>query len=249
MLPVYVINLDRRPDRWEAMAAQLDRLGIEAVRISAVDKETLAGEPALRKLGGGHVACARSHYRAMQAFVDSRAPATLILEDDAEVGESVRALIESPQWWPGEYGLVQLESARKPDMRLRLGAPVGATPDGRALRPIVRKHVGGCGYLIDYDAALQVLEIAPAVPMPIDHLLFDLRNSRLALSLRPLQMTPGPVRHLPRGMFGSETGESRVNGRRVWRSSPVLRAWLILAARVRALASGPARHMAVEYRS
>ena len=41
MLPVFVINLDRRPDRWKAMSAQLDRLGIPAERIPAVDAEEL----------------------------------------------------------------------------------------------------------------------------------------------------------------------------------------------------------------
>ncbi len=82
MLPVFVINLDRRPDRWTAVRGQLDRIGIEATRIPAIDKESLAGDPALLKMGAGHVACARSHYKAMQALVDCGAPAALILEDD-----------------------------------------------------------------------------------------------------------------------------------------------------------------------
>ena len=36
-LPIYVINLDRSPERWAAMQAQLARHGLEATRISAVD--------------------------------------------------------------------------------------------------------------------------------------------------------------------------------------------------------------------
>ena len=247
MLPVYVINLDRRPDRWEAMSAQLDRLGIEATRISAVDKKSLADDPALRRMGGGHVACARSHYNAMQALVDCGAPAALILEDDVEIGDSVPALVESLGWWPGEHGLVKLENTIRPDMRVWLGAIAGAAPDGRALRPIVRSHLGAYGYLIDYDAALEVLETAPATPMPIDHLLFDLGNSPLANSLRPLQMMPGAIRHLPYEMFGSETGESRVGGRKLWKSSRATRLslklpWLWAAAR------GKAESVAVGYR-
>ena len=179
MLPVYVINLDRRPDRWKAMSAQLDRLGMDAMRIPAIDKETLAGDPALLRLGAGHVACARSHYKAMQALVASRAPAALILEDDVEIGEAVPALIETVDWWPGEHGVVKLESTVKPDEQIWLGEPVGATPDGRTLQPIAYSHLGAYGYLIDYDAALNVLDIAPATPMPIDHLLFDFANSFL----------------------------------------------------------------------
>ena len=248
MLPVYVINLDRRPDRWAAMSAQLDRLGIEAARIPAIDRESLAGDPALRSMGAGHVACARSHYRAMQALVDCGAPAALILEDDVEVGEEIPALISSLEWWPGGHGLVKLESAIAPDRRIWLGPAVGATPSGRALRPIMHNHLGAYGYLIDHDAALEALETAPATPMPIDHLLFNLGNSHLAHSLAPLQMTPGAVRHLPYEQFGSDTGASRVDGRKLWKPGCMTRL-LLRTAWIKAMAGGRSERAAVGYRS
>ena len=237
------VNLDRRLDRWAAISANLDRLGIEATRIAAVDKETLAGDPALLGMGGGHVACARSHYKAMQALVDSGAPAALILEDDVEVGEEVPALLSSLEWWPGEHGLMKLESTIAPDTRIWLGPAVGATPSGRALKPIMRNHLGAYGYLIDYDAALEVLDIAPATPMPIDHLLFNLGNSHLAHRLRPLQMTPGVIRHLPYGMFGSDTGGDRIHGRKLWKPGYMTRLllkkrWIWAAARGRCERTG-----------
>ena len=216
-IPAFVINLDSRPDRWAAMAEQFKRLGIEAVRVPAVDKDALTGDPALARMGAGHVACTRSHYKAMQALVDSGAPAALILEDDVEVGEEVPALISSLAWWPGGHGLVKLESTIAPDTRIWLGRAVGTTPSGRALRPIMHNHLGSYGYLIDYDAALDVLAIAPATPIPIDHLLFNLGNSHLAHKLSPLQMTPGVVRHLPFERFGSDTGASRINGQKLWK--------------------------------
>lgn len=247
-LPVYVINLDRRPDRWAAMSAQMDRLGIEATRIPAIDKERLEGDPALLRMGAGHVACARSHYKAMQALVDCGAPAALILEDDVEVGEEVPALIASLGWWPGEYGLVKLQNTIAPDRRIWLGPAVGATPSGRALRPIMHNHLGAYGYLIDYDAALEVLETAPATPMPIDHLLFNLGNSHLAHSLSPLQMTPGAIRHLPYEKFGSDTGESRVNGRKLWKPGCMTRL-LLRTAWIKATARGRSERAGVGYLS
>ena len=78
---------------------------------------------------------------------------------------------------------MKLESAIAPDRRIWLGPPGGATPSGRALKSIMHKHLGAYGYLVDYDAALEVLEIAPATTMPIDHSLFDLGNSHIAYSL------------------------------------------------------------------
>ena len=243
MLPVYVVNLDRRPDRWAAISAKLDRLGIKATRIAAVDKESLAGDPALLRMGAGHVACARSHYKAMQALVDSGAPAALVLEDDVELGEELPALIASLEWWPGEHGLVKLESTIAPDRRIWLGPAIGAAPGGRALRPIMHNHLGAYGYLIDHDAALEVLDVAPATPMPIDHLLFNLGNSHLAHSLSPLQMTPGVVRHLPYEMFGSDTGGNRINGRKLWKPGCITRlllkkTWLWATARGRCERTG-----------
>ena len=244
MLPVYVINLDRRPDRWQAMAAQLDRLGIEAERIPAIDREELAGDPALLRLGAGHVACVRSHYKAMQALVDRNAPAALILEDDVEIGEQTVPLIASPDWWPGEHGLVKLESWRA--KRTWLGAPECLTPDGRPLRRILHRYLGAAGYLIDYDAALEVLEVAPAAPMPMDHLLFDIVNSPLAYSLRPMQMVPGAIRQ-QHDLFGSETGESRVGGSHHWKAGLAVKSVRKLPL-LWAMARGQAEKLAVGYR-
>ena len=224
MLPVFVINLARRRDRWEAMVAKLKRIGLTTTRIPAIDKGTLTGDRALLKLGAGHVASARSHYRAMRALVASRAPAALILEDDAQVSQAILPCIRSADWWPVGHGLIQLESGRRREL-LHLGKSVGTMPNGCTLRPLLRSNVGGCGYLIDREAALEVLEIAPDVPMPLDHLLFHLVNSRLAQSLRPLQVVPGLVHHPPGFPFGSETGSPYVNGRNLWRPPWMIRAW------------------------
>ena len=42
MLPVFVINLERRPDRWERISEHLRRLNIRATRVPAIDARTLA---------------------------------------------------------------------------------------------------------------------------------------------------------------------------------------------------------------
>ena len=49
--------------------------------------------------------------KAMRALLDTDAPAALILEDDAEVGASVPAIIQSVEWWPEGHGLVKLDSS------------------------------------------------------------------------------------------------------------------------------------------
>ena len=119
-LPVFVINLDRRPDRWEAMSAQLDRLGIGAVRIPAVDGRLLAaqeerdrgrnGNPPGRDLSLGETACVWSHRDALRAFLDTGERAALILEDDVELAPDTPSLLESVDWWPPEARVIRLET-------------------------------------------------------------------------------------------------------------------------------------------
>ena len=248
MLPVYVVNLDRRPDRWAAMSAQSERLGLKATRIAAIDKHKLRiDDPALDRLKAGHVACLHSHCKAMETFLDTDAPAALIMEDDVEIGPEVPKLITNLSWWPPEYGLVKLQSPIKPETLIWLDKPVGSTPTGRLLRPIRYSALGAYGYLIDRETAWGLKALRPADRhMPIDHVLFDLKNSWLARRSRPLQMTPGAIRHLPYEYFGSETGESKINGRKLWKPSPAVRLYHRIHW-IAAILSGRARKDTVSY--
>ena len=239
-LPIFVINLDRRPDRWASISTNLNRIGLVASRISAIDKKFLHDDPATCWIGRGHVACARSHYKALTAFLETRFPACLILEDDVEVGEAVLMLLESTDWWPDAHGLVKIESTFTPGDRVWLGPSVGYSPDGRMLQPIMLSHLGAYGYMIDRRTAKQVIKLAPEVPLPIDHLLFNLSNSALARNARPLQMVPGIVRHPCRTLFGSDLGTSRIGGRKLWKKKRMVRAryklgwlWAVVTGRAR----------------
>lgn len=69
---VYVINLDRRTDRMEKLDAQLNKLGIQYERFSAVDAKELGISPI--------VAGTMSHQKLLAQNYDNR---ILVLEDDA----------------------------------------------------------------------------------------------------------------------------------------------------------------------
>ena len=224
---VFVINLDRQPDRWEAMSEQLTRLGIGATRIPAIDKHKLRiDDPALDRLPKGPVACLRSHYRAVETFLDTDASAALIMEDDVEIGTEIVELISDLSWWPPGYGLVKLQSAIRPEILVWLGKPVGSTNFGRLLRPIRHSALGSYGYLIDRETAWRIKGLTPAgLHMPIDHVLFDLKNSWIARRLHPLQMIPGAIRHLPYEVFGSEIGDAEIGRRKLWKASRAFRVY------------------------
>ena len=244
----FVINLDRCRERWELITENLDRIGLEATRVAAIDKALLQDHPATRRLGVGHVACLQSHCKAMTAFLDTDAPAALILEDDAEVGGAVPDLIRDIDWWPDGHGLVKLDCFSFNGGRTWLGRPVGCTSDGRELRPIMRGHVGACGYLIDRFTAEEVVRTCADGFIPIDTLLFHLIDSPLARRASPLQAVPCAIRPRPREQVGSFTGPGRVRGKQRWKPSRVIR-WGRSVGVLGSVATGNAWRMNVDYQS
>ena len=198
-IPAFVINLDRRPDRWAAMAAQMDRMGIEATRIPAVDAKRLIAQkewerttncnPPAWKVDLGAVACALSHARAMTLLLDSDALAALVLEDDVDLAADTPTLLENTDWWPCDARLIRLEEGGRYPQQLWPAS--GRTPSGRAVHELARWGNCSAAYLIDREGARMALPHCLNPRLPVDHILFNLRASGFARELRPFQIVPG----------------------------------------------------------
>lgn len=80
-MKAYVINLDSRPDRWDSVERQSDRLGLDVVRISAVSI-TDVDKDLECFVAPGVSATWKSHQQAMKVFLDTGDKYGLILEDD-----------------------------------------------------------------------------------------------------------------------------------------------------------------------
>jgi GR25 family glycosyltransferase involved in LPS biosynthesis len=108
---VIVINLDRRTDRMEKLAPQLEKLDIQYKRFSAVDGKKLDIDPIVAGL--------QSHLQVMKQIAGQR---VLILEDDALFVEDFNEKFEKvmqtlPEDWdifylgalvPKDVGLVRM---------------------------------------------------------------------------------------------------------------------------------------------
>jgi GR25 family glycosyltransferase involved in LPS biosynthesis len=108
---VIVINLDRRTDRMDKLAPQLEKLDIQYERFSAVDGKKLDIDPIVAGL--------RSHLQVMKQIAGQR---VLILEDDAQFVEDFNEKFEKvmqtlPEDWdifylgalvPKDVGLVRM---------------------------------------------------------------------------------------------------------------------------------------------
>jgi GR25 family glycosyltransferase involved in LPS biosynthesis len=71
---IYVINLDKRPDRWQTIQKQLNLANItKAIRFPGIAKQP------------GWAGCYESHLAVLQKIRDIGARNALILEDDAEL--------------------------------------------------------------------------------------------------------------------------------------------------------------------
>ena len=89
--PIYCINLDGEPHRWESMENMLKYWEIENyTRISAYDgreddlSDILKGRyPDM--MSSGEVGCTTSHLKAMKEFLKTDAPCALMMEDDCDI--------------------------------------------------------------------------------------------------------------------------------------------------------------------
>lgn len=258
-LPVYVINLDRRLDRWTEMFEQLNRLGIEAERIPAVDATRLHKQeererqtpvnPRHWRVGMGAVACIFSHRKALARFLETERPATLILEDDAVLAEDTSGLLHSSEWWPPEAHVIRLAvpnaaTANKNRGRAYLAGSSGETPNGRQVRRIERWAGDAAAYLIDREGAAMICSSPWNIGLHNDETLFHLHRSPLAPRLRPHQIAPAMVcqRHAPKMDSDLEHWRTRYQTRKRKRS-------LLRSIRFQCLrAIGTVRQLPVPYR-
>jgi len=104
-LAVYVLNLDRSPERMKRMTAKLKRLGLPFKRIVAVDGKTARFtrrecderkyELAVgKKTTPTEIGCFVSHYNTLSEFLDSSsAEFALVMEDDMDFADDFSAML------------------------------------------------------------------------------------------------------------------------------------------------------------
>lgn len=114
---VFVINLDRAPDRLKKIDAELRRHGVRYRRIQAVDGKQLSPEEIKENTTlscglfctKGAIGCALSHRKAWETTVREGLQQVLVLEDDAHFGEDFdRRFAVAWRHVPRDWDLVYL---------------------------------------------------------------------------------------------------------------------------------------------
>jgi glycosyl transferase family 25 len=201
-MKIYLINLDRRPDRLAEMQAQARKAGLSFSRIAAVDaRAPAAQEPAQRwfaasgplgPLPVGDRCCTLSHRLAWEALVASGDPYAAVLEDDVRLAPAAAPLLADAGWIPPQARLVKLEHFG-PGSQKVLVRDERPLPGGLMLGRMASKHTGGAAYILSREAA-QLLLAVQRFDLPVDHLLFNPNNSPVFAALAPWQVLPAVAR-------------------------------------------------------
>lgn len=97
---VYIINLDRSPDRWSTILSQAKSIRVDVERVSGVDGSVISQWDRInvderkfvnrngRKILSGEYGCYKAHLSVLERFIASPYAAAIVIEDDVDLTEN-----------------------------------------------------------------------------------------------------------------------------------------------------------------
>lgn len=193
---VFLINLDRSPERLELAHQSLTAAHIPYQRIPGFDasREDLSqcriDLKAFQKIHGrseprkGEIGCFQSHVRAIRAFLDADKESGIIIEDDAVPEPWFNQSIVQLLAWSDAWDIVPL-------FHFHSGCPVPLRQSKGFQLGIFLTHVSSsAAYIINRKAATKLLAHMDIQRACVDHALFE----KWAHGLRLRGISPMPVR-------------------------------------------------------
>ncbi|NOD76557.1 MULTISPECIES: glycosyltransferase family 25 protein [unclassified Ruegeria] len=199
-IPIFLIGLERATGRARLMEQELQKAGLSATRVNAVDCDAATREDFLRECkaegpwGYFHtkdMACTLSHAKAWEALIASGAEQALILEDDVFLSPELADWLNDPSWWPADADIVRFERWRSTKLYVALGRK-RLIHLGRELRLMRSRHPGGAAYALTRQAAQHFLAQKP-YDITLDGLLFNPSASPAARQINIYQVIPAMV--------------------------------------------------------
>ncbi|MGD0562112.1 MAG: glycosyltransferase family 25 protein [Roseiarcus sp.] len=191
---VFVINLDRCPERMTRLAGLLGALGVPFERIAAVDGRELDPIPSAKAFNGRYVmtrselACVLSHRMAWFRFMASADEYCLVLEDDVHLGKDFGAIARGDIGLEAAaFDLIKIETRSHKIWVDRFDArTVGGQ---RRIARLHSAHLGAAAYIISRAGAEKVLPATESGARAVDEILFG-GHGIVPAGLRSYQMIP-----------------------------------------------------------
>jgi glycosyl transferase family 25 len=175
-ISIYVINLERSPDRLEKISEQLQQLNLPFERVTAIDGKLATPEQSqcldlslYKKRHGklptpGELGCYLSHYKAICMAANSDQRFSLILEDDAILSAGLSRSLNALAAVATHWDLVKLSGVHS-------GTPirVRTLSTGENLSVLLTKCTGASAYLINKKASMVLRDGLLPMGLPIDH--------------------------------------------------------------------------------
>jgi len=178
-MKVYFINLDRSPDRLAWFRSRGEALGLDLVRVPAVDASKLVAAETARltalssgnsELSAGEIACLLSHRVVWRHIVDGPEPWAFVAEDDVHLSPDIAKFLGSPEWIPAGAELIKAETNLR---RQELSKKVWASPFGHELRQLRSNHYCSGGYFVSRQGAARLLAFTDTHVEQADVILFS----------------------------------------------------------------------------
>jgi glycosyl transferase family 25 len=190
-LPIFLINLERRPDRLALMQDRLPEVRFK--RIPAVDGRSLRDDEVARLLAPvmqyamskNEVGCLLSHRAVWQRVVEQQLRFACVLEDDVQCSRDFARFMQNADWLPDRFDLIKIETMLQTVLLSRRTWPA----KDRALARLRSPHFGTAGYVLSQAGAAKLLELTEAPDRAADDLLFSV-GLEAAANLRVLQLVP-----------------------------------------------------------
>jgi glycosyl transferase family 25 len=179
-MKIYLINLDRHPDRLAHMRKQLDGVAFE--RISAIDGSK--DPPTTKGLTRFELACLESHRIAWRQLLNSPDNSACIVEDDLHIWPGFTTLTGNASWIPADTHSIKLDTYLQ---KVELGEKQVAIGK-RQIARLYSRHQSSAAYIVTREGAARYLDLTASAPLPADYALFP--NHPRRLGLRIYQLCP-----------------------------------------------------------
>ena len=204
-IPIFVINLERCPDRMRFIADRFDQLGLTYERFPAFDGSNLdlafveQHYPNLledARAGGGGVGGLLSHFEVAKLILSRGLERACVVEDDAEFDTTFPVFVDEKTAYPACADTIKLEAAMRRKFVL---CSVVKRVGGRLLAYVPANNAAGAAsYILTRQGAQKLVEASQKVRyVGIDHFIFTYELS----GMKPLHILPYPSRQS--GLFPS----------------------------------------------